>query len=629
MNKQLLRFTFFLLMCFILPLTVTAQKMYWTDEAGRKIQRANLDGSNIEDLVTANNGLSNPEAIALDAAGGKMYWTDKGTGKIQRANFDGSNVEDLITELTIPEGIALDVARGKIYWVGEDTDKVQRANLNGSHIEALITTGNPWGITLDLASDQMYWTDQETDKIHRANLDGSNMEDLVTVGLDTPIGIDLDIAGKKIYWADRSTNKIQRANLDGSDVEDLVTDADGLVEPEDIALDIIKGTMYWAGRGTDKIQRANLDGSNIENLVSIEGAALSSIALDVPMPDIENWAKLSFPVIAPVHVGMTFTLNLIIENVTDLAGWQADIAFDPAVLSTVSVAEGDFLSKDGGSTFFQEGNANNTGGEITGLIAARTGGGGASGTGVLFSMTFEAKATGTDSLRFRNVKLARSNREVMPYTVVINPITVHSSLDLNGDDQINLLDLILIAQNLGQTNPEADTNNDGIVDILDLIAVAQNLDTSTTGLAPGAESWHLSTLNSTMIQEWIDMAHTADDGSLVFRLGIANLERILMAMRPETTALLVNYPNPFNPETWIPYQLAHAADVTLTIYDTKGILVRQLDLGYQVAGYYTDRTRAAYWDGRNNLGESVGSGVYFYQLETGDYSATRKMVILK
>ncbi len=98
---------------------------------------------------------------------------------------------------------------------------------------------------------------------------------------------------------------------------------------------------------------------------------------------------------------------------------------------------------------------------------------------------------------------------------------------------------------------------------------------------------------------------------------------------PLHTQLLQNYPNPFNPETWIPYQLAQSANVTLTIYDTKSMLVRQLDLGYQQAGYYTDRMRAAYWDGRNHLGQSVGSGVYFYQLRAGDYSTMRKMVILK
>ena len=628
MNKQFLQFTVFLLMCLTLPLNTTAQKMYWLDEESNKIQRASLDGSNIEDLVTTE--LETPEAIALDVAGGKMYWTDKGTTKLQRANLDGSNVEDLITGLTIPEGIALDVARGKMYWAGEDMDKIQRANLNGSNIEALVTTGNPWGITLDLIGSKMYWTDQETDKIQRANLDGSHIEDLVTTGLDTPIGIDLDLAGGKMYWADRSTDKIQRANLDGSNIEDLVTDADGLDEPEDVAVDIIGGKVYWVDHGTDKVQRANLDGSNIEDLVIIEGASrLSGIALDVSPPEVENWAKLSFPVISPVYVGVPFTLDLMVENVTDLSGWQADIAFNLAVLSAVSVTEGDFLSKDGGSTFFQEGSINNTTGEITGLVAARTASGGVSGTGVLLSIIFEAQATGEDFLRFRNVKLGQSNRNVMPYTIVINPIIVESSLDVNGDDQIDLLDLTLVAQNLGQANSQADINNDGTVDILDLITVAQNLGTSTTGLAPSVESWHLSMLNSTMIQEWIDMAYAADDGSLAFQLGIANLERLLAAMRPDTTALLANYPNPFNPETWIPYQLAHNTDVTLTIYDIKGAVVWRLDLGHQTAGYYADRIKAAYWDGRNDLGESVGSGVYFYQLQAEDFSAMRKMVILK
>ena len=628
MNKQFLQFTVFLLMCLTLPLNTTAQKMYWLDEESNKIQRASLDGSNIEDLVTTE--LETPEAIALDVAGGKMYWTDKGTTKLQRANLDGSNVEDLITGLTIPEGIALDVARGKMYWAGEDMDKIQRANLNGSNIEALVTTGNPWGITLDLIGSKMYWTDQETDKIQRANLDGSHIEDLVTTGLDTPIGIDLDLAGGKMYWADRSTDKIQRANLDGSNTEDLVTDADGLDEPEDVAVDIIGGKVYWVDHGTDKVQRANLDGSNIEDLVIIEGASrLSGIALDVSPPEVENWAKLSFPVISPVYVGVPFTLDLMVENVTDLSGWQADIAFNPAVLSAVSVTEGDFLSKDGGSTFFQEGSINNTTGEITGLVAARTTGGGVSGTGVLLSIIFEAQATGEDFLRFRNVKLGQSNREIILYTIVINPIIVESSLDVNGDDQIDLLDLTLVAQNLGQANSQADINNDGTVDILDLITVAQNLGTSTTGLAPSVESWHLSMLNSTMIQEWIDMAHAANDGSLAFQLGIANLKRLLAAIRPDTTALLTNYPNPFNPETWIPYHLAHDADVTLTIYDIKGMVVRRLDLGYQRAGYYTDRIKAAYWDGRNNLGESVGSGIYFYQLQAENFSTMRKMVILK
>ena len=98
---------------------------------------------------------------------------------------------------------------------------------------------------------------------------------------------------------------------------------------------------------------------------------------------------------------------------------------------------------------------------------------------------------------------------------------------------------------------------------------------------------------------------------------------------PETTTLLPNYPNPFNPETWIPYQLADPADVTLTIYDINGRVVRNLDLGHQRAGMYHTRSRAAHWDGRNAQGEPVASGVYFYTLTAGDLSATRKLLIRK
>ena len=98
---------------------------------------------------------------------------------------------------------------------------------------------------------------------------------------------------------------------------------------------------------------------------------------------------------------------------------------------------------------------------------------------------------------------------------------------------------------------------------------------------------------------------------------------------PAETALLSNYPNPFNPDTWIPYHLANASDVKITIYDTRGGVVRQLALGHQPAGFYADRSRAAYWDGKNALGESAASGLYFYTLTTGNFTQTRKMLILK
>ena len=98
---------------------------------------------------------------------------------------------------------------------------------------------------------------------------------------------------------------------------------------------------------------------------------------------------------------------------------------------------------------------------------------------------------------------------------------------------------------------------------------------------------------------------------------------------PAETQLLSNYPNPFNPETWIPYRLAEDAFAILTIYDRNGQIVRTIDVGHQTAAVYESRSKAVYWDGRNGLGEQVASGVYFYHLSAGDYSATRKMIILK
>ena len=250
------------------PATGTS-KLYWTDWGADKIQRADLDGSNVEDLVS-DAGLDGPDGLALDQSGGKIYWTNVGSNKIQRADPDGSNVEDLITSgLNVPYGLALDPSGGKMYWTNRQTGKIQRADLDGTSIEDLLTLPGlafPGELALDVSAGKMYWTNPGSDKIQRANLDGANVEDLVTSGLNSPTGLALDLSGGKIYWTDRGTHKVQRANLDGSNVEDLV--ASGLSTPTGLALDVSGGKMYWTDVDGDKIQRANLDGSSVEDLVT-------------------------------------------------------------------------------------------------------------------------------------------------------------------------------------------------------------------------------------------------------------------------------------------------------------------------------------------------------------------------
>ncbi|MDE0014650.1 MAG: T9SS type A sorting domain-containing protein [Candidatus Poribacteria bacterium] len=134
---------------------------------------------------------------------------------------------------------------------------------------------------------------------------------------------------------------------------------------------------------------------------------------------------------------------------------------------------------------------------------------------------------------------------------------------------------------------------------------------------------------ATDVQKWISQAQSLDLTNITRQRGIRFLEELLAALIPKETVLLPNYPNPFNPETWIPYQLAKTANVTLTIYAVNGQIVRQLALGYQAAGIYHNRSRAAYWDGRNAVGEPVASGIYFYTLTADNFTATRKMLIAK
>ena len=216
--------------------------------------------------------------------------------------------------------------------------------------------------------------------------------------------------------------------------------------------------------------------------------------------------------------------------------------------------------------------------------------------------------------------------------------------DVNGDGVVNIQDLVLVAGLFGKTGEHgADVNGDGVVNIQDLVLVAGAFGEGAA--APSARAVSLSRLTVSDVEGWLIEARVSirsgsgdpelqrgsasRPGGLSYSRGIAILERLLASLMPKATALLANYPNPFNPETWIPYQLANPAEVTVTIYAANGAVVRKLDLGHQRAGSYASRHRAAYWDGRNAHGEPVASGVYFYTLSTGDFSGTRKMVIRK
>ena len=203
--------------------------------------------------------------------------------------------------------------------------------------------------------------------------------------------------------------------------------------------------------------------------------------------------------------------------------------------------------------------------------------------------------------------------------------------DINNDRVVDMQDLTLISNNFGAKVPKhskLDVNKDGGVDIIDLLLVAAHFGASSDPTAPSVRP-NIHPEHFDMVEKWLTEARLADDGSDVFRHGVATLERLLNNTSPTETVLLPNYPNPFNPETWIPYDLAQDTEVHIHIYNLKGESIRQLSLGFQTAGTYRTPSRAAYWDGRNTSGEPVASGIYFYMLHAGQFKATRQMVIIK
>ena len=231
----------------------------------------------------------------------------------------------------------------------------------------------------------------------------------------------------------------------------------------------------------------------------------------------------------------------------------------------------------------------------------------------------------TPGINTVHVSVERIHSEAIFTATVILPEN-RITTDVNADAVVDVEDLVLVAATIGMTPPEGilpntDVNGDGIVNKEDIALVLAALESVP---ASPASVWIAANL-----QRWIDKAKQHNISDPTFRQGIAVLEQLLATLQPKANALLANYPNPFNPETWIPYQLATPADVSISIYTADGQLVRVLDLGHRQVGIYESRSRAAYWDGRNTLGEPVASGLYFYTLTAGEFTATRKMLIRK
>ena len=232
-------------------------------------------------------------------------------------------------------------------------------------------------------------------------------------------------------------------------------------------------------------------------------------------------------------------------------------------------------------------------------------------------------------------------RDYLVLDIGTEPQEPEPTWDTNRDGIVDIGDLVVVGINFGATieepiSPNPDINGDKIVDISDLVLVGLHFGEATIFGAPlnfavpTAMFYQQLTLSERQqLHRTLGELERLPEQTPFIRLAAQQLRQWLGEMAPRETRLLLNYPNPFNPETWIPYELAEDVQVQLSIYDVHGQVIRELSLGYQQAGSYTTQGAAAYWDGRNSTGQRVGSGVYFYQMRAGDFTATRKMVIMK
>ena len=435
-------------------------------------------------------------------------------------------------------------------------------------------------LNIAVGGGKVYWTEktgENSGTINSANLNGSDVTELTPIKA-VPMGIAVDAAGSKLYWTN-SRGRIQSANLDGSGITNVIPG--GLESPMDLAL--AGGNGYWT-QGNGSVRVGNLTSRVTRDI---------STGTDTPGSIVIGGNKVYWTEMTGDSSGTINSANLNGTDVKELTSIRA-VPMGIAVDGSRSKL---YWTNSRGRVQ----SANLDGSGITNVV---------SGLG-------------------SPAELVLSNSITAPAAAPAGTAS-GSKYDVNGDGTVDTKDsdALIIAVAAKITDAKYDVNGDGTVDINDVVAVSANRDAGAAG-APTLVGMKLSAVQIDRLQEQIDLLIATNDRSPAALRTLIYLQQLIVTARPEKTQLLANYPNPFNPETWIPYELATDTNVKVTIYNTQGVVIRTLQLGHQSAGYYVGRDRAAYWDGRNALGEQVASGLYFYQLETDEMSLMRKMVILK
>ena len=582
----------------------------------------------VQVLDANGNGVANVR-VTFEVVSGQGRLSQRGNGRAVRANTDrngnaSANYTPLADGTSRVRATAADVTQTVTFTITagaaapspddttpSETDVTPSREINpvvqvnasqrppmlwvdGGSIYALVgadvqefASGVDNALNIAVAGGKIYWTEQTGDSagtINSANLNGSNVKELKSI-MAVPMGIAVDTAGDKLYWTN-SRGRIQSLNADGSGrVENVMLDLPG---PRDIA--VARGNLYWtqydATEGEGNVGIVNPNSAQ-------KVARYTSTGSDAPGSLTVAGGKIYWTEMTGTSSGTINSANLNGTNAMELASIRAV----PIGIGVDAARSKLYWTNSRGRVQ----SANLDGSKIQNVVDGL----GSPGDMVLSNSIAAPAATAT-------------------------PTTASNKYDVNGDGSVDSkdVDALIVAVAAGVTDAKYDVNGDGKVDIFDVSAVSSKRDDGAAS-APTLLGTKLSIVQIDRLQEQIDLLVASNDRSPDALRILTYLHQLIVMARPEKTQLLANYPNPFNPETWIPYELATDTTVKITIYNTHGVVIRTLALGHQSAGYYTGRDRAAYWDGRNALGEQVASGIYFYQFETDEMSSMRKMVILK
>lgn len=592
MKKFLALTTLSAVLVLTLSSAAAVEKLYFADVGNDKILRCDLDGSNIEELVTTD--LSAVGCLAIDRTGGKMYWTDwpSVTAHIKRANLDGSGVETLLSGLSGPWGIALDVAAGKMYWTEFSTKKIRRADLDGSSVEDLVTSGlsYPMGIALDVGSGKMYWADGATEysaKIQRANMDGSGVETLVEDPLIAPEAIALDLNAGKMYFGDIGLDSLYRANLDGSALESIVPSAYG-TSPS-LALDLAAAKVYYSDYGgvDAEIRRCNLDGTGVEVILSTEVQACYGLALGPAEAECSDqsldgvWLAL----ITGVEV-YDYSVFLIFDGagtITDMGAFNV-----PNPAGWYSIEPDCYMS---GSVW------------ADGYVPF---------TGYVHSDTLAEMNLGFGPLYMIKVMDVGALEGCWMGHLLEDSTGIWTNVTMNIDGSGN------ITSSTGFPAPIAGK----------IFTDSGYLAGHFVEFSPGPPDEYMF-LDASATGDSVMSGTYGKDCSEDCPGGTFYLQRCTTTGFGRETPRLASvsisiYPNPFNPRTMIDYSVVEAGRVNVRVYDAAGRLVKTLVDDYKTAGKYSTS-----WDARDRSGVEVSSGVYFLRFETKGTVQTRKLVLIK